>query len=208
MPQLATDDVKANSRGLAIVNVTEALPFLKTQSSISPDALGLLATQPLPTELTATDVQYPAINSQEAIILQGTLIDMGDVHISKKIEKSEQAIEAVDTVIIKIVGFTDELEEDWERFQQSPAKALVGWRRYRSAGRTAALEVAGHTTRQWRRTSTRMFGGSQFQKLAGGKTTTELAEVVQIFARFRSLRGFLAMSTQRGIRQIGRLCGT
>ena len=194
MPQLATDDVKANSRGLAIVNVTEALPFLKTQSSISPDALG-----PLPTELTATDVQYPAINSQEAIILQGTLIDIGDVHISKK---SEQAIEAVDTVIIKIVGFRDELEEDWERFQQSPAKALVGWRRYRSAGRTAALEVAGQ------RTSTRMFGGSQFQKLAGGKTTTELAEVVQIFARFRSLRGFLAMSTQRGIRQIGRLCGT
>ncbi|CAJ1360655.1 unnamed protein product [Effrenium voratum] len=111
VPQLATDDVKANSRGLAIVNVTEALPFLKTQSSISPDALGLLTTQPLPTELTATDVQYPAINSQEAIILQGTLIDIGDVHISKKIEKSEQAIEAVDTVIIKIVGFRDELEE-------------------------------------------------------------------------------------------------
>ena len=195
--QIQLSEVAVNARGLAITCIAEALPFLKAQNSISPDALGLLTTQPLPDELRGglniTDVQFPALykDTQEAILLRGTLIDVGDLRIAKKANPSAPAIELVDTVIVKIIGYRDEMDDHWERVLASPAKTLMDkldalhlcktplckghCRAYHAAVEEDINQVVQDV---W---------GRSFQKMAGGKTDPSQAEMVQIFARIPRL---------------------
>ena len=182
--QIQLSEVAVNARGFAITCIAEALPFLKAQNSISPDALGLLTTQPLPDELRGglniTDVQFPALykDTQEAILLRGTLIGVGDLRIAKKANPSAPAIELVDTVIVKIIGYRDEMDDHWERVLASPAKTLMDkldalhlcktplckghCRAYHAAVEEDINQVVQDV---W---------GRSFQKMAGGKTDPDL----------------------------------
>ena len=194
--QIPIQEVTANARGLALATISDAIPFLKAGGSISPDALGLLTVPQLPSELRGNhqvvDLQFPALykETQEALLLSGTLINIGDIHIAKQIISLQTAIEAVDTAIIKLIGYKDELREAWPSFVSSPARAFTSQLEALNICREActnncrayhpSVEEDIHKVIQ-------DFWGRSYQKITGGKVDPAQAEMVQAFARVPQL---------------------
>ena len=197
IPQLKIGSIAANARGIAIATAKDLIPFLKENKNISPDALALLTTQVLPDELRGShptvDIQYPAIfqETEEAILLRGTLVNIGDVSISKKVSILKNEVEAVETAIIKLSAFKDELGTHWEDFTTTPARAFIkgldplnicrtttcsgNCQKYHPAVEEDIVKVVQD------------FWGRSYYKTVGGKVEPSDAELVQAYARVPKL---------------------
>lgn len=88
--QIPLTQVTADSRGLAIATLSDALPYLREQESISTDALGLLITEEVPSHLKAqakvTSINFPAtyLPTQDPLLVNGCLLQLGDHEISRQ----------------------------------------------------------------------------------------------------------------------------
>lgn len=72
-------------RGIAVCDLTQALPYLKDYKSLSADALALLITQEVPTELKGMAelcaLRFPA--TYDPMLIQGSLLRLGDVTVCR-----------------------------------------------------------------------------------------------------------------------------
>ena len=128
--QLSMDELAAHKAGLAFSRVADVKPFLREGKSLSLDGLAVLTTSRVPpTEqglLPVTNLRYPALYAptQEPVLLEGSLINLGDLTIVRKQEQDVIATESVDTVVLKISVYRDEWQEEWATFIKSPLKLV------------------------------------------------------------------------------------
>ena len=210
IPQIPFQEVVADKRGLAICSRQEALSFLNPFKTISADSLALLTTSELDNvDKGAADIvsiRYSAIfvPTQEPVILQGSLLQLGDMKIERHIpDSSMDQLESVSTSVIKVTAFRDELEMPWETFTASPVKHLLACLvplqlcKGKNCGSDcpyfhAPIEEELETTIQdvWAR---------RFQKLEGGVCDAKHADSYQVFFRIPES----ALKTALGIGLIG-----
>ena len=94
MTQLRMTEVGANRTGLAFGHLSDAQPFLQGTESLSSGGLGILTTTPVPVSaqglLPVTDLRFPAIfvPTGEAILVEGSLIQLGDRTIHRVVENN------------------------------------------------------------------------------------------------------------------------
>lgn len=129
--QIALADVKNNRTGLAFAHMEDALPYLQGTESLSLGPLALLTTSPVPAEsqglLPVTNLRYPAIfePTGEPILLNGSLIQLGDATIARIESTSMASMESTPTVVFRISLFRDEWDADWSLFVKSPVRHVV-----------------------------------------------------------------------------------
>ena len=209
--QITMAQVGTNARGLAFAHAREVIPFLKEGKSLSMEALAILTTTPIPAEaqgiLPVLDLRYPAIfrSTQEPILIDGSLIQLGDLtvirkHLGQKVKTTE-----LPTVTIKVAVFRDEWPQAWDSFGLSPVKNILamcpqfvlckGVRCGESCQKfhpPIELELDSVILDLWSRS---------WQLLKGGRASPKDAEQFQVLLRLpQSAYGaILAQSGQHGV---------
>lgn len=129
--QIPLTQVTADSRGLAIATLSDALPYLREQESISTDALGLLITEEVPSHLKAqakvTSINFPAtyLPTQDPLLVNGCLLQLGDHEISRQqVQDPATSMDLAATNVLKIQLFRDELGTIWGEVASFPMRQL------------------------------------------------------------------------------------
>ena len=129
--QLPMSEVAAHRSGLAFGRVLEVLPFLRESKSLSLDALAVLTTSRVaPGDqglLPVQNLRFPAIYvpTQEPILLEGSLINLGDQTVIRRQEDEIITTTAIATAVLKLTQYKDEWDEDWAEMVRSPLKTLL-----------------------------------------------------------------------------------
>eukprot|EP00435_Cladocopium_sp_Y103_P059762 s55_g21.t1 len=130
--QVPLSQVVTDARGIAICTKAEALPFIQEYKSISADALALLITEDIPTDLRGaariSSLRYPVtyLPTADPLLVQGCLLQLGDVPVSRHDVKAPlDDMEVTTTTVLKVQMYRDELSTDWALVASSPIKQLI-----------------------------------------------------------------------------------
>ena len=130
LAQLSLREVVPQAQGIAFCSAQQILPFLENYQSLSVDALALVSTSELPSEVCAgapvSAIRFPAIYepTAEAILLQGSLLQLGDETV--QLASSNIAdVETVDVVTGRLSLFRDETTAAWDSVAKAPIRALL-----------------------------------------------------------------------------------
>ena len=129
--QISMNQIQAHRAGVAYGTVDDARPFLQEDKSISMDGLAILTTTRVPAEaaglLPVTNLRYPALfgPTTEPLLLDGSLINLGDRTISRKQDVTPAPVSDIPTTTLKLMLFQDETAVDWNQCKQSPLRTLI-----------------------------------------------------------------------------------
>ena len=129
--QLAMQEVAAHRAGLAFAQVAEVMPFLREGKSISLDGLAILTTSRIPPSeqglLPVLNLRYPAlyIPTQEPVLLEGSLVNLGDLTVIRKQETEVIETPAIETGVLKLAQYRDEWPESWETLTKAPLRTIL-----------------------------------------------------------------------------------
>eukprot|EP00438_Fugacium_kawagutii_P013642 Skav213115 [mRNA] locus=scaffold107:37661:42058:+ [translate_table: standard] len=130
IPQIPFHEVSQDAHGLAFCSYQDAKPFIEAGQKISAAALGLLITSEIPRDFWGhadlSVLRFPAVCSvtDEPLLLQGMLLNLGDTVISRK-EHSSPDLSAIDTEILKVQIYQDEVQMDWSQLIAAPIRGLI-----------------------------------------------------------------------------------
>ena len=130
LPALALDAISHQARGVVIVTHDQALRFVKDGKAVSIDALALLTLSvlqlPPDTKLDFCNLTWPGllIPSEDPVLIRGTCIQLGDHKVSPARGVAAPAV--VETDLIRLLAYRDQLPIDWKKFAQGPLKLLIG----------------------------------------------------------------------------------
>ena len=105
--------------------------FLIEPCSISTDALALLLLDsPTEDQITNNNIQPIIIpdkfkGTDEHTLIYGHILQLGDHTVSRESASKDSTPEIVDTKVIKIQVFRNQLNMNWSRFAEAPIRALV-----------------------------------------------------------------------------------
>lgn len=129
--QLAMHEVAAHRAGIAFAQVAEVMPFLREGKSISLDGLAVLTTSRIPPSeqglLPVLNLRYPAlyIPTQEPVLLEGSLVNLGDLTVIRKQEMEVIETPAIETGVLKLAQYRDEWPDSWETLIKAPLRTIL-----------------------------------------------------------------------------------
>ena len=110
---------------------SDVAPFLKEDKSITMDALAIITTSPVPPAsqglMPVSNLRYPAMYNptQEAILIEGSIVQLGDCSILRKQDDSVAEAEPAQTKTFKFVIWKDEWTGSWDDLITAPVKKLM-----------------------------------------------------------------------------------
>ena len=129
--QLKMEDVATHRAGLAFGRVGDVLPFIREGKSLSLDGLAVLTTSRIPPSeqglLPVMNLRFPLlyVPTQEPILLEGSLVNLGDLTVIRKLETELIETTAIGTSVLKLTQYKDEWTEDWSAVLKSPLKTIL-----------------------------------------------------------------------------------
>ena len=129
--QISLSEVGSNRAGVAFVHLADAIPYLQGTESLSLSGLALLTTSPIPTStqglLPVTAIRYLAlyIPTGEAILIDGSLVQLGDTTVTRKMQSKCVQMSSLDTVPLKVLIYKDQWPLDWAEFAKAPVKTML-----------------------------------------------------------------------------------
>ena len=106
------------------------MPFLAAAKNLSVDALALVTTAEVDANshghANTTSLRFPALYAptQEAILVTGTLIQLGDEEVQLAVADIAE-VEKLSTVVCRLSVFRDECKIPWDKFAEAPIRALL-----------------------------------------------------------------------------------
>ncbi|CAJ1441997.1 unnamed protein product [Effrenium voratum] len=128
---LAISKVTKGQNGVAFASIMDASPYLRDGTPLNHGPLAILTTSCVPHELTGMlpvdDLIFPAqhLRTQEAVLIHGSLIQLGQVRVNKEVRKNSPNLAPVPTSTLKILVHRDQWPQDWTAFTSSPLKATM-----------------------------------------------------------------------------------
>ena len=125
---LGLDAVKADCRGVTIATSDQAARFVQDSKKLTTEALGMLTTVelplPLPGNLVIENVCWPALYGEEALLIKGSLIQLGDLRASIKTGPQAQNT-AIQTALLRLQLYRDQTTYEWTAFIKGPIKMMT-----------------------------------------------------------------------------------
>ena len=131
VPQIHFDEVSTEARGVALCTVAMACRFLETPCSISTDALALLfLDSPDPAQCPNANLKKIIIpakfkGTDEHTLIYGFILQLGDLTVCRESASADSNPDVIDTMVIKMQVYKDQLAMNWTRFSEAPIRALV-----------------------------------------------------------------------------------
>eukprot|EP00435_Cladocopium_sp_Y103_P013864 s4955_g3.t1 len=129
--QIHFSEVEADKRGIALCTTSMAQKFLGAPKAISVEALALLLVDTPPQELIDSaklgKMVIPAKcrGTKEHTLIFGYILQLGDSQVSRTFIGKGSSPDIIDTQVLKIQVFRDQLQVDWADFCHAPIRALV-----------------------------------------------------------------------------------
>ena len=127
--QIASEAVKVDSTGISIVSLELAQRFLLDSKKLSTDPLALLTTVAIPTPTPGTliveTLTWPALLGDEPLLIRGSLVQLGDVHVMLKTGPKQDA-SVLQTSLLRIQIYREQWPHPWDSFVKGPLKQIIG----------------------------------------------------------------------------------
>ena len=131
VPQINYCDVETEARGVALCTVEMAYQFLTEPCTISTDALALLLLDSKDPDMIEQaglkPIVFPAMykGTEEHTLIYGHILQLGDSTVSRESASKNSSPDVIDTRVLKLQVYRDQLALDWHRFAEAPIRALV-----------------------------------------------------------------------------------
>ena len=125
------DQLRHGASGLAISTVPDLLPHLREGKTLSEKPLAVLTVGEVPDDvkgfLAVTNIRYPVFHAEakEAILVTGSLVQLGELAILRKEASKEAQVHTISTQVIKVVVYKDQWPSDWATFVVAPVKSVI-----------------------------------------------------------------------------------
>ena len=130
LQQITLAQFGPDAMGIALATLSEAQPYLGLTKPMSAKALGLLVLG----TLSAGEVKAPSSQvrfqarwrlSGDPLLLQATLLQLGEAKVSRFEPKQLTPVEVVKSALVRVAAYRDELSMPWDELVRSPLKAVV-----------------------------------------------------------------------------------
>ena len=129
LSQIQPSDFHSKCKGVAVVNIKDAIPFFQLNDALSKEGIGLLIVDYMDDRIPQAHeiISFPANcpNTGEPIILTAALLQLGQQHVSRFIPSDRTKVEEVPTEVLRIVVFKDQCNFTWSEFVQKPVKHVL-----------------------------------------------------------------------------------
>ena len=129
LAQISFDEVGPQASGVAFILASDVAPYVQAGKVISAKPLAILTTAPLQTDqvgtLHITELRFPALYkaTKEPMLLQGSLVQLGQVAIAKGCDKVQ--CELVPTQAFRLAIYKDQWPGSWEDFLAHPFRCVL-----------------------------------------------------------------------------------
>ena len=129
--QIAVQQLGPLARGVALISLEEALPYINAGKAVSSEPLALAIIAPAGTDVKSclphSKVMIPCmcVANREPLLVEATLLQLGRGLIEKHVASSAIALDQLDAATLKMMVYHDEFAGQWEDFISSPIKHLV-----------------------------------------------------------------------------------
>eukprot|EP00435_Cladocopium_sp_Y103_P076071 s49_g75.t1 len=129
LDQLSIRQISNDAKGVVVANVTEALPFFQLNEPMSTQGIGLLILDHQDPRIPESKVlvQFPAHFSEtdEPILVTAALLQLGAQRVQRHKPDTCVKIEEIETRVVRLLAYRDQLKLDWASLLQGPVKALL-----------------------------------------------------------------------------------
>ena len=145
LSQLHADQVQSKSRGIMLMNIEEALPFLSLTNPVSSEGVGLLildhADARLPECHEIVRIPTTCTATGEPLLITAALLQLGEKRVVRNLPSQCLAIQEVENVVLKILIYKDQYPSDWNELLMKPVKTLFQQSPFDSFGAQDVLDV-------------------------------------------------------------------
>ena len=131
MAQLTLSQVGPLAEGVAITTASEAEPFVRASKFVSAGPLALLILH-APNHMWSTNLPHleltvPArcVVNEEPLLLNATLVQLGNGKVEKTAVTATQHIEPAQVVTVKATVYMDEVQQSWDQVVSGPVKYVL-----------------------------------------------------------------------------------
>ena len=131
LPQIRVEDIRSGARGVAILQLDDALPFLKDGKSISEECLMLLIVGkhdinghgPLSFRYITLPAHYAGTG--EPVLVPCTCVQLGDGMIQEVVDDDCPEVDTLPTAVVRFHIYKDEWVGSWDDLVRRPLKGLT-----------------------------------------------------------------------------------
>lgn len=128
LKQITMHQLQSNHRGVAVVNIQDALPFFRTLKPVCTEGAAMLVLDFQDPSIPDTHqvIRFPAscAGTQEPMILTAALVQLGQQTITRALPADPTTIDQVDTAVVRAVLYRDQSTLAWQAISMKPVKAL------------------------------------------------------------------------------------
>ena len=130
VPQIQLKQVNPLAAGVALANLADAEPFMRSKAHMSAEPLALLVLGNVQSQLCTlpmqeVDVPCRCLVNKEPVILNATLLQLGSVPVHRHVAKDVLEVHQIQVSTLKVLVFRDELVGDWSECARAPIRFLV-----------------------------------------------------------------------------------
>ena len=159
LPQITVHQFHSKSKGIAVVNINEAMPFCQLTTPISSEGVGMIIVdyQDPRVPKAAEIIQFPAICSDtgDSMLVLGALIQLGQKSVGRNPPENCSTIEEIPTKVVRTMVYRDQFAKvTWESFVKGPVKALMELDEFRNLPEGSIIDVwdRQHLTKNFQKT--------------------------------------------------------
>ena len=130
LSQVGALQIGQNTKGIAVVNIQEAIPFFNIPDPIAQEGLALLILdhedERIP--VTCSSIRFPAqfLQTDEPIIVTAAILQLGKQCVTRHLPPHPTKVEEVSTNVVRILAYKDEYKgQNWDVFVTSPVKCIM-----------------------------------------------------------------------------------
>ena len=131
LTQIMISQIGPLAEGIVVATVADAEPYLKANKFVSTGPLALIILN-APSHTWSTNLPHAAITvpgrciiNQEPLLLQASLVQLGQGTVEKALVKASPQLDSVQVATVKATVYKDEVNMPWEQFVSSPVKYIL-----------------------------------------------------------------------------------
>lgn len=146
LPQITVHQFHQKSKGIAVVNINEAIPFSNLDTPISMEGVGMIIVDYQDSRVPHNSevIQFPAICSDtgDSMLVLGALVQLGSKRVSRNPPANCSSIDEIPTSVVRTMVYRDQFNHmPWEKFVQGPVKAIMDLEEFRELPEGAIIDV-------------------------------------------------------------------
>jgi len=129
--QISLKQIGPITRGIALVSMEDAVPYLKAGKAVSSEPLAI-AVFPPPGVLVETSLPHSkmlvpcvCIANNEPLLTEAVVVQLGSGFVAKQVVSEAIPMDQLDVVTIKVMVYKDEYPGNWDEFVSTPIKHLA-----------------------------------------------------------------------------------